>query len=140
MLTANNLKLLRYADLLLYAAEAEVELGSLSIAMELVSQVSNHAANPSGWVHTYVDPNNPALGFTDVPAAHYFVMPYASFPDKDYARKAVRFERRLELGMEGHRFFDFVRWGVAADEKNKYFLKEKIKRTYMKDAYFKKTK
>jgi hypothetical protein len=30
--------------------------------------------------------------------------------------------------MEGHRFFDLVRWGVAAEEKNKYFEKEKEKR------------
>ena len=39
---------------------------------------------------------------------------YTSFPSQDYARKAVRFERRLELAMEGQRFFDLVRWGIAA--------------------------
>ena len=47
---------------------------------------------------------------------------------EDFARKAVRSERRLELGMEGHRFFDLVRWGIAAEEKNKYFEREKIKK------------
>lgn len=136
----NNLKLLRYADLLLYAAEAEVELDNLSKAQELVDQVRTRAAKPAGWVHTYIDPNNPSLGFTDVPAANYFINPYPpghfTAQGKDYARKAVRFERRLELGMEGYRFFDLVRWGIAAVEKNKYFDKEKEKRTYMTEAKF----
>jgi hypothetical protein len=137
---ANNLKLLRYADLLLYAAEAEVELGNLSIAQELVNSVRLRVTNPTTWVHTYIDPANPSLGFTNIPAANYLINPYPSGQftsmGKEYARKAVRFERRLELAMEGHRFFDLVRWGIAAEEKNKYFLREKVKRTYMNEAYF----
>tara|TARA_R110002167_G_scaffold65757_25_gene186071 strand:- start:2361 stop:2642 length:282 start_codon:yes stop_codon:yes gene_type:complete len=52
------------------------------------------------------------------------VEPYVAFPDQDYARKAVRFERRLELGMEGHRFFDLVRWGVLESTINAYFANE----------------
>lgn len=124
--TANNLKLLRYADLLLYAAEAEVELGNLTKALAYVNQVRSRAGNPTGFVMDGT-----------VPAANYFTKPYVSFPDKDYARKAVRFERRLELGMEGHRFFDLVRWGIAAEEKNRYFEKEKTKRTHLTNAYFK---
>jgi len=47
------------------------------------------------------------------PAANYFIKEYPSFPDADYARDAVRFESRLEFAMEGHRFFDLVRWGIA---------------------------
>ncbi|WP_257093428.1 RagB/SusD family nutrient uptake outer membrane protein [Sphingobacterium sp. E70] len=46
-----------------------------------------------------------------VAAAKYEVKPYLAFTSPDQARKAVRFERRLELAMEGHRFFDLVRWG-----------------------------
>ena len=43
----------------------------------------------------------------------YSVNPYPAFPDQVTARKALRRERRLEMGLEGFRFFDLVRWGVA---------------------------
>jgi hypothetical protein len=52
------------------------------------------------------------------------------------ARKAVRFERRLELAMEGHRFFDLVRWGIAPETLNAYIAKEKNLRQYLIGAEF----
>ena len=39
--------------------------------------------------------------------------------------------------MEGHRFFDLVRWGEAAQTLNGYLAYESIKRTYLKGASFK---
>ena len=58
------------------------------------------------------------------PAANYSIEPYASFASADYARKAVRFERRLELGMEGQRLFDLRRWGTQVATMNEYFDNE----------------
>lgn len=124
----NNTKLFRYADLLLMAAEAEVELGNLNTALTYVNRVRARAANKDGFVKTSAGLN----------AANYVIGLYSSFPSQDFARKAVRFERRLELGMEGHRFFDLVRWGIADVEKNAYFAKEGLKRTYLQGATFKK--
>ena len=131
--TSNNYNLIRFADVLLLAAEAEVEVGSLDVAEQYVNRVRSRAANPTGWVHTYIDPNNSTGGFTNTPAANYFVglYPAGDFlsKGKDYARKAARFERRIELAMEGHRFFDLQRWdkaipGYMADVLNTYMTKE----------------
>jgi hypothetical protein len=74
-------------------------------------------------------------------AANYkiglYVTPWA---DPVTARKAVRFEERLEFAMEGHRFFDLVRWGIADSVLNLYYEKEKLKRTYFNDVQFVKGK
>ena len=105
-----NYTIIRFADVLLMAAEAEIEAGSLAKALEYVNLVRARAANTAHWV------KNPDGSF----AANYAIEQYASFPSKDFATKAVRMERKLELSGEGHRFFDLVRWGVAADELNKY--------------------
>jgi tetratricopeptide (TPR) repeat protein len=109
----NPYNMIRFADVLLWAAECEVEVGSLAKAEEYVNRVRARAANPEGWVKTYVDPANPSAGFTDTPAANYKVGLYAGdFETKgqSFARKAVYFERRLELALEHHRFFDMVRY------------------------------
>ena len=52
----------------------------------------------------------------------------------------MRFERFVELGMEGHRFFDLVRWGIADTEMKKYFEKEKSLIQFLKDGDFVKNK
>lgn len=125
--TAKNYNIIRFADVLLMAAEAEVEAGSLEKAREYVNRVRARAANPVSMVKD-------ASGN---PAANYQTKIYvAPFLDQATARKAVRFERRLELAMEGHRFFDLVRWGVAAQVLNAYATKEKLKRTYKNNAVF----
>jgi hypothetical protein len=111
--TSNSYNAIRYADVLLWAAECEVEIGSLAQAETYVNWVRTRAADPTGWVHTYKDPGNSTGGYTNTPASNYKVGLYTgqfTANGKDYARKAVYFERRLELGMEGHRFFDLSRW------------------------------
>jgi len=125
--TAKNYNVIRFADVLLMAAEAEIELGSLDKARSYINRVRTRAANPSGFVA-----NVSPLGFVSGTApANYQVKLYESpFADQTMARKAVRFERRLELAMEGHRFFDLVRWGIADQVLNAYLAVEKTRRTY----------
>lgn len=117
-----NYNLIRYADVLLMAAEAEAQLGNFDKAESYVNMVRNRAANTSGWVHNYKDNDNPTAGFTNTAAANYKVSPYlaGAFAGKDFALKAIYFERKIELAMEGHRFFDLVRWGIADTELNAY--------------------
>ncbi len=110
-----NYHIMRYADVLLMAAECAAEGGDKDKALGYVNQVRNRAKNM-----TYVKDVN---GSGDA-ASDYSVEPYASFPDKDYAIKAVRFERRLEFGMEGHRLFDLRRWGNGVEVMNAYISNE----------------
>ncbi len=105
--------LIRFADVLLWAAETEIEVGSLAKAEQYINIIRERAANPEGFVRTYVNNASPTSGFTTTPAANYKVGPYtgqfiANGPS--YARKAVRFERRIELAMEHHRQFDMRRY------------------------------
>lgn len=122
---------IRFADVLLWAAEVEVEVGSLDKAETYVNLIRARAANPSGFLCTYIDNNDPSKGFTNTPAANYKVGLYTgqfTLLGQDFARKAVRFERKLELAMEMHRFFDLQRYdngtGYMADVLNAYILHE----------------
>jgi starch-binding outer membrane protein, SusD/RagB family len=136
---ANNINLIRYAEVLLWAAEAEVQSqnGSLQKAQDYVNQVRRRAADPSGWVYKYNNDQDPSLGFSTTPAAHYFIKPYpGTWTDPAFALKAIRYEMMLELGMEGHRFFDLVRWGIAQPEITAYLAKEKNITGYLNDAKF----
>ena len=114
--TANGYRMIRYADLLLLLAECQIETGDLSGALENINLVRKRAANPKGFV---IEKD----GIT--PAATYDVKPYPAFPDREYARAALRMERKLELGMEGHRWFDLNRWKITVDELNRVLEYEK---------------
>lgn len=106
-----NVNVIRLADVYLMAAECQVELGNLTEALRLVNSVRRRAAQLPVNVDKVVD---------GAPAANYRVSPYPSFPSQTYARDAVRFERRLELAMEGHRFYDLVRWGILKQTLESY--------------------
>ena len=110
--TGLNVNLIRLGDVYLMAAECAVEKGDLPRALELVNAVRQRAAQ--------ITPRQ----INGAPAAVYKVSPYLTFPNDTYARNAVRFERRLELAMEGHRFFDLVRWGIAKQTLESYFTFE----------------
>lgn len=125
--SALNYYIIRYADLLLWKAEAQVELGDLEGARATVNMVRGRAANSK--VVTKLDTENPA--------ANYKLGIYSqAWNNQVDARAKVRLERRLELAMEGHRFFDLVRWGVAAETMNAYIEKEKLFRSHLNNARF----
>jgi len=131
-----NWVVMRYADVLLMAAEAEIEVGSFETARGYVNQVRARAKDPISWCREV--PGDLSSPKAD---ANYKIDTYNSpWVDKDAARTAVRFERRLELAQEGHRFFDLVRWGIAAETLNAYVAKEKLKRVYKAGASFTKGK
>jgi len=63
-----------------------------------------------------------------VPAANYVINTYTTPWAKDAATlEKIRFERKLELSGEGHRFFDLVRWGIAPATLNAYLSYERTK-------------
>jgi hypothetical protein len=87
-----NVRILRYADVLLMAAEAANELGgeqNITDALAYLEQVRDRARNG----------NNA-------------ILPKITTRNQGELRDLIRHERRVELGMENERFFDLVRWGI----------------------------
>lgn len=111
--TAVNFYIIRFADVLLMAAEAEAELGNLDRALELVNRVRERADNA------------PVLNEDGTEAANYVLDTYDSFSSQEQALDAIYFERKLELSGEGHRFYDLVRWGIAEPTLNAYLDNER---------------
>ena len=109
---ANNYRKFKLSHVMLWLAEAEVEAtgGSLETATNLINELRNRAKNSN------------VVRFDDgTPAANYSVEPYpVTFPNKEYALKAIRHENRIELAMEGYRFYELVRWGMAGEVMNNY--------------------
>lgn len=120
--------LIRYADVLLMEAEALIEQNKdLEEARTLINDVRRKAARSVDASYEPID-CNPMV-------ASYKVSEYpATGWNQDYARKAVRMERRLELAMEGLRWFDLVRWGTVVETVNNYYETEGKIRTYYQGA------
>jgi len=133
-----NYQIIRYASVLLWRAEALVELGRQDEARPLINQIRARAKN-SPYVTAWGDKTRfPQAVDIDGYAAKYEIEEYpADGWTQDYARQAVRFETRLELALEGERFFDLVRWGIMADTMNRYVEVEKDKRVYYEGVSFK---
>ncbi|MGN7513400.1 MAG: RagB/SusD family nutrient uptake outer membrane protein [Allomuricauda sp.] len=122
--TSKNVDFIRYADVLLWKAEALIQLDRWDEALPIINQVRNRAAAST---QRPLD-----AGATDI----YNIGTYASFPSKEYAWQALMFERRLEFAMEGHRWYDLVRWGIAEETLNAYLAEEKTKRDFLANASF----
>ena len=154
-----NIPIIRFADVLLMAAEAEIEGGSLATARDYINRVRARAADPAHWVNndfnvefaaavvgseaemlavelnagqwvvredtgttfTYLGGGSTSIAnWNEYAAPNYEIALYQDLGSQQQARNIVRFERKLELALEGHRFFDLVRWGVAENTINTF--------------------
>ena len=137
--SAINVFVIRFDDVLLQAAEVEAQLGNLATAQTYVNRVRNRMAqHPEAWLLKYQNDANPDAGFSTTPAANYRISPYpaGAFTTKDFSLKAIYFERKLELAMEGHRFYDLSRWGLAPTTLNAVFTYESTLTNDLKGAKF----
>ena len=122
-----NYYIIRYADVLLFRAEALIESGQLEEARALINLLRRRVRDGKKVMNED----------GSAPAANYLINEYQDpWTSQQFARIALRAERRLEMAMEGHRFFDLVRWGIADTHMNNYLEVERTKRPYMKDAQF----
>jgi hypothetical protein len=87
----SNYRVFRYADLLLLHAEAAYYNGNEDVARASVNKVRERARGGNSSVLPYLTPTTTGTALLE----------------------AIWRERRVELGMEGHRFFDLVRQNRA---------------------------
>jgi hypothetical protein len=148
-----NMHIFHYADMLLLLAEAYVEEGRLEDARAIVNEIRARAGQAAqgcglpanvtladkllalypqcaGDARIAVPLDDPSIAWADYDIGLY---PAAGW-DQDFARQAVRYERRLELAMEGERFFDLRRWGIAQQVLTYYLLVEQTRRPYLTAA------
>jgi starch-binding outer membrane protein, SusD/RagB family len=150
-----NIHIFRYADLLLLLAEADVMTGDNAGALTIVNQIRARAGQVAqGCGQGFDAPSDSTLKATypvcvsdsrmavplvqgatldsvTMPWASYRIGLYASFPDQATALAAVKNERRLELAMEGQRYFDLRRWGDADTVIANYLTIEKTRIPYL---------
>ena len=106
--SGQNLRKMRYADVLLMKAEAAAYIGKEGEARDILNQIRTRARNsskPKGSLEGSMTYEPSGAPTTTLP-------PIASTVTGDALKAAIRHERRVELGMEQLRFFDMVRWGT----------------------------
>ncbi len=123
--TSKTYRVIRFAHILLWRAEIAVDELDLDLALALVNKLRDRAKSGC-----YL------LNEKNQPAANYMIELYENFPDNEFATEAVRFETRLEFGMEGNRFFNLRRWNILEETISNYLKIEKQKRPYLENANF----
>ncbi len=97
-----NKVLIRFADVLLWKAEALIETGDIEGGLAIIDQIRERARNTphvdGAEVSESALSNHSGTGL-----------------NQEEAREALQKERRLELGFESHRFNDLKRWEIAQE-------------------------
>ena len=134
MSSSKDWEVIRYSDVLLMKAEALIQMGQETAALPLINMVRQRAMNSTALLkqadgtatsNYHMDIYRPGVNCTWTNA---------------YALQALMFERRLEFAMEGYRFFDLVRWGIADTYLNSYFAVETTRTPHLAGATFKKNR
>ena len=107
---AMNEYVIRYTDVMLNRAEALIELDRLPEAENIINKIRERAAAS---VKKHIDYAADQCQISDYPDSY--------FANKATARQCLRWERRLEMGMEHERFFDLRRWGLLSKTLNEFF-------------------
>jgi len=131
MYNAKNESAIRYDRVLLWKAEILIQLNREAEALPIINQIRQRAANSESLL-VYANGS---------PTLNYKIAQYQDGVNctwtHDFAWKALMWEDRLEFAMEGERWYDLVRWGIAAGVLNAYFAKEMPRnRGWMKDGHF----
>lgn len=139
-IVANNVNIIRFSEVILWAAECAVNATEIGNAMDYVNMVRSRVMNnPNTWVYKNSDYDAPTAMYktTTTMADNYKIGLYtpATFTAAN-ALEAVQFETRIELAMEGHRYYDLVRWGIAAPVLNAFYAREKTIRPLKVSAQF----
>ncbi len=127
---SKNRDVIRLDDVILWRAEALIQLNRHVEALPLINQLRDRAAQSTALL---VDINGNSTGNFDI-------QPYVDGVNcvwnKDFAFKALQWERRLEMACEGFRSYDLMRWGVFAEVMNDYFAVEGTRRPHLANAKF----
>jgi len=124
--TSKNTDIIRFADVLLFKAEALIELDRMNEALPIINRIRARAATSTDRL-VYSDGSS---------SGNWNVGQYTTLGSKENARKILQWERRIEFAMEAVRFFDLVRWGIAGPTMNDYLEVEKTRRDYLREGKF----
>lgn len=131
--SSKNRDVIRMADVMLWLSEALIQTDRPAEALPYINKIRERAAQST---KRLVDVNGKSTGNFDI-------KPYITEGankncdwTKEFAFKALQWERRLEFACEGFRAYDLMRWGIMAETMNKYFEKESKIHPHLVGAHF----
>lgn len=130
MFNSKNQSEVRYDEVLLWKAEILIQLGQHTEALPIINDIRERASRSTEKLKL---PNGAY-------PTNYKVEPYVDGVNiawnNENAWKALMWEKRLEMAMEGRRYYDLVRWGITDKVMNGYFEKESQRHPWLDVAYF----